>query len=354
MDGLHRGGKERRFLQLLRYLTERNLADIEVAFMSRESAYPEFHDLKIRTHYLVRKTTKDLRVFPAFYHLCREFQPTIIHTWDSMTTVYALPVAKLLSAKLVNGMITDAPQKISRWSEKSLWTRITFPFSDVIVANSLAGLHAYNAPSSRSVCIYSGFDRRRTIGLQDPEAIRKELGVRTSKVVGMVGKFAERKDFTTFVLAAQEVCRTFDDVTFLAIGGGPTLDTIKGLVASVNKQRVLFPGWQTAIESIVNIFDIGVLSSFSEGASNSILEYMALSKPVIATDAGGTSEIVVDKMTGLLVPSRDVDALAAAILSLLTKPEDARAMGIQGGARLAEVFSIEAMGSRYWKLYSHL
>lgn len=354
MNGLHRGGKERRFIQLLRYLTERNLAEIEVALMSEESAYPEYNDLQIRTHFLVRKSTKDVRVFQALYHLCREFQPGIIHTWDVMTTVYALPVAKLVHAKLVNGMITDAPLKIYRWSEMFLWSRLTFAFSDVIVANSYAGLHAYNVPPSRSVCIHSAFDRRRTIGLQDPETIRKRLGVHTSKVVGMVGIFSGRKDFTTFVLAAQVVCQAFDDVTFLAIGGGPTLDSVRELVDLVNKERILFPGWQTGIESIVNIFDIGVLSSFSEGASNSILEYMALAKPVIATDVGGTAEIVIDKVTGLLVPGRDVQALASAILSLLTKPEQACAMGMQGKARVADVFTIEGMGSRYLKLYSDL
>ena len=354
MDGLYRGGKERRLLQLLRYVLERKLAEVEVALMSREVAYPEFHDLKIKTHYLIRKGKKDLRVLRDLYHLCREFQPDIIHVWDSMTAVYATPVAKVVGAKLMNGMITDAPKNLSRWSREFLRAKLTFPFSDAIVANSAAGLQAYQAPPSRSVCIYSGFDRRRNARLEDPKIVRDKLGIRTKNVVGMVGEFAERKDYRTYVLAAQQVLQAFDDVTFLGIGDGPTLGSVKGFVAEANNARILFPGWQTAVESIINIFDIAVLSTYSEGISNSILEYMSLGKPVIASNPGGTPEVVVDKVTGVLVPGQSIDALAGAILRLLRNPEEGRSMGLRGVERIDAVFSLEEMGSRYCSLYSSL
>src|SRR5438876_8916005 len=102
---------------------------------------------------------------------------------------------------------------------------------------------------------------------------------------------------------------------------------------------------------MVKTFTVGVLSTFTEGISNSVMEYMALKKPVVATDGGGTRELVVEGETGFLVPPGKPEALAAKIEYLLDNPDDARRMGEAGAARLRCEFSIARMIEKTVNLY---
>jgi glycosyltransferase involved in cell wall biosynthesis len=97
-----------------------------------------------------------------------------------------------------------------------------------------------------------------------------------------------------------------------------------------------------------------VLSSKAEGFSNSILEYMAAGRPVVATDVGGAREAVVEGETGYLVRPGDDEALAARIVSLLGEPERARAMGARGRQVIEEKFSGDAQLERTLELYESL
>ena len=325
--------------------------DVELILMSNEIQYSEVHGLGIKIHYLIRRSKKDPRILYQLFKLCNRVQPDIIHTWCSMTSMDAAPVAKILGIRLVNGMITDVLYKNSILERGWIRTKITFPLSDVIVANSLAGLRAYKAPERKSVCIYNGFDPDRIRNLIDPEVIREKFNIQTPKVVGMVAGFTGLKDYRSFLLSAQDILQQRDDVTFLAIGGGKMLEECKLMIEGEQKERIIFPGLQSDVESIINIMDIGVLATHGEGISNSILEYMALGKPVIATDLGGTKEIVVDGITGFLVPSQDVDALTTKTLEILKNPEQGKEMGRRGKERVGEMFTLEMMATRYLQTY---
>ena len=104
-----------------------------------------------------------------------------------------------------------------------------------------------------------------------------------------------------------------------------------------------FLGARKDVEHVVSGFDIGVLCTFVEGLSNSVMEYMALAKPVIATDGGGTRELVVDRKTGLLVRASDAAAVAAAVEDLMDHPEIAARMGQAGYERLRREFTLDRM-----------
>ncbi len=354
MDGIYRGGKERRLLQLLRYLLDRNYAEIELALMSREIAYPEFHTLNIKTHYLIRKTKKDWRIFREFHRICRAFGPDIIHTWDSMTSVYALPTAKAVGAVFVNGMVTDTPRPAPLGKKEIFRGRLTFPFSDVVLGNSFAGLDAYHAPESRRVCIYNGFDFQRLHDLPLVEDVRKDLQVDTPRIVSMVASFTRRKDYDTYIRAAEIVLERRNDVTFLALGDGPELEHCKSMVSEKNRNRIRFLGWVKNVEAVMNASDVGVLTSYAEGISNSILEFMALGKPVVATDKGGTKEILVHEETGCLVPTKKPDEVARRVIEFLDDQNRISCFGKKGRERALALFDIEQMGNHFIRLYNRL
>ena len=272
-----------------------------------------------------------------------------------MTAIFAYPSVKLMNIKLVNGNIANAPHNLKIWDKELFRAKLTFPYSDVIIGNSEAGLKAYYAPKSKSMCIHNGFDFNRITELKDREEIKKQFQIKTKYTVAKIAAFTNRKDYKTYIEAALKVVRMHDNVTFLGIGDGPKLEEMKELVPDKFKDRILFTGPQFDVESIINVIDIGVLSTnidiHGEGISNSIMEYMVLGKPVVATEGGGTNEIVVDKKTGFLVPPKSPDIFAEKMQYLLNNPEDAKRMGEAGRQRIYDHFNLDKMTEIYYQLY---
>jgi glycosyltransferase involved in cell wall biosynthesis len=357
-DSLIKGGRERRMIELIKGLLERPDVQMELVLFSNVIDYPEIHDLDIPLHIIERKPKKDPRVFSRLLKICKRFQPDTIHTWSSMTAIFAYPSVKLLNIKLVNGNIANAPHNLKIWDKELFRAKLTFPFSDVIIGNSEAGLRAYYAPKSKSLCIHNGFDFNRISKLQEGQSIRDQFQIKTKYVVGKIAAFTNRKDYASFIEAALKIARMREDVTFLAIGGGPNLEKTKELVPDNYKDKIIFTGPLFDVESIINIFDIGALSTnndiHGEGISNSIMEYMVLGKPVVATDSGGTNEIIVDEKTGFLVPPKSPDIFAEKILYLLDNPEKAKLMGETGRKRVYEHFNLAKMTETYYNLYKKL
>src|SRR5262249_36045243 len=152
--------------------------------------------------------------------------------------IYALPVAKVLGIKFVNGMIADVPPSIKFFGRNNIRAKLTFPFSDLVLANSYAGLRAYAAPEHKGCCIHNGFDFGRIENLTDPEEIKKKYHINTPFVVGMVAIFSKNKDYKSFIMAAETILRKRDDVTFLGIGDGNTLEECREMIAEAFRARI--------------------------------------------------------------------------------------------------------------------
>ena len=358
IDSLTAGGKERRLVELIKGLKDYSDIQCELATMSKDIHYQYVFKQDIRIHYLIRKWKKDPKILFKLYKLCKAFKPDIIHSWGSMPSVYAFPIAKILKIKFINAMISDAPLKLKVFSKAWIRSKLTFLFSDIILSNSNAGLKSYNAQKRKSYCIHNGFDFDRIEKIEDKETIRTKFGIATDKLIGMVASFSERKDYKTFILTAQNILLRQNDVTFLAIGDGENLPYCRGLVKSEYKEKIKFLGKQKDVESIVNVFDIGVLATnkevHGEGISNSIMEYMALGKPVITTNSGGTNEIVIDGETGFLVKNGSVEELSSKIEYLLDNEKIASNMGEKGKRRIKQEFNLYKMTNSFVSLYKRL
>jgi glycosyltransferase involved in cell wall biosynthesis len=170
----------------------------------------------------------------------------------------------------------------------------------------------------------------------------------------MVASFSIFKDYKTYFSAAKILLDRGYDVTFLAIGHNTESIQLGKFINSKYFPFIKLLGKQSGIESYVNAMDVCVLSTFTEGISNSILEYMALGKPVVATDGGGTKEIIEDKITGFLVKPSDPVELADKVEILLKDPGLINRMGQSGTARVKNFFSIHLMASKYIELYYNI
>ena len=358
VDTMGTGGKERRLLELLKGLVGYEKVLCELVILSDIVEYKELHQINLPIHLIKRNRRIDVSVYKKIYRIIKQFEPDIIQSWSSFVSLYVFPIAKLLNIIFVNAMIADAPADLKSFSPRWMRSRLTFPFSDAIVANSQAGLIAYNAPRNKSYCIHNGIDLKRFHHLKDEKDIKKKLGITTKYVVGMVGSFRGAKDYRTYIEAAKQVLCVRRDITFLAIGEGRDLPLFQKDIDEQFTNFIIFTGRQEAVESIVNLFAIGILMTDSsvhgEGISNAIIEYMALGKPVIATDTGGTTELVVEGVTGIISPQRDSRKLAENILYLLNHQGVAEQMGKNGKDRIEKNFSIDEMTKKFIELYANL
>lgn len=354
-DNLVKGGRERRLIELLKGLTPSPENQVHLLLLSDQIAYPEVHKLPVKIHTLGRGGRRDAGMFLRVYRLLKEVKPDLIHCWGSLSSVVGLPAARVLGIPFINATIADAPAHVGLTHKHFMRSRFTFPFSDAIVGNSYAGLKSYRAPEQKSYCMHNGFDFNRIAWLENETLIREKFGIQTPRVIGMVGAFEERKDYATYIRSAIEIVSRRNDVSFMAIGGGVLLDACKAMVPEPLQSRIIFTGVQNQVESIMNIMDAGVLTTnpdqHGEGISNAILEFMALGKPVVATDGGGTGEIVVDGETGFLVPGKQVAPLTERMEWLLDHPTEAARMGEAGHQRVFDSFNLRDMVDKYVRLY---
>ena len=357
ISGLGYGGKERQLSELVKCIIEKRNIKLEIVSMTNDLHYESLKSLRLnglKIHFLNRKYRKDFSVFKNLITICKTFSPDIIHTWDSMASIYAAPIAKKMNIKFVNGMIRDAPIKLNLLKKNWLRAKLTFPFSDIIISNSRAGIKSYNAPLKKSICIYNGFDLDRIKNINNKKKIIEEHKICTRYVVGMVANFSEKKDYGTFIKATNMIAGKRNDVTFLLIGEGPTRERYMNSINYNLKKRIKFLGKQENVEEIINIFDVGVLTTFGEGLSNSIMEYMALGKPVLANYGGGTNELLKDGKTGFLLKSRDAKDICKKLDILLDDNELALKMGRAGHERITKYFNIDIMKRSYINMYNRL
>ncbi|MEI6749529.1 MAG: glycosyltransferase [Bacteroidales bacterium] len=361
IDSMTSGGKERRLTELMKRLSASTDIMIDLAVMSEDIQYQEVFDLDINIHYLLRNRKKDFSVFHKLYKLCKKRKPDIVHCWDDMTAVYIAPICKILNIKLVNGMIVDTPVNFNIRNKAWIRAKLTFPFSDLIIGNSNAGLKAYRAPLKKSVCIHNGMHLSRFDHLKEASDMRKEIlgdNAGNDFIIGMVAAFEDRKDYETLVRAAIIILSDDANIRFVLVGDGNNLYNIIESIPTSLRDHFLFPGKRSDVESIGNIFDIGILLTNSdvhgEGISNSIIEYMALGKPVIATRGGGTGEVVSDSVNGYLIDAANEDQLVEKIRLLINNPVLRSELGQNGKKLIHDKFDINVMTQNYINQYSNL
>jgi glycosyltransferase involved in cell wall biosynthesis len=357
IGSLRSGGKERRLIELLTYL--KNNAEFEFLVVLTQNIihYPAFYKLDIPCQVIEKKWNRyDPTVPYYFYKICKEFKPDLIHSWGSMQSFYTIPAVVLQNIPLVNSQITAAPPDYRKWSFFGLIDQVNFFFSKVILANSQAGLDVYKPPRHKSRVIYNGINMSRFANLPDADLVKQKYNIHTPYAVVMAASYSPQKDYAMFYAVADRVTRLRDDITFIGVGGHDDSPEYKRLLKlSALNDRIIFPGRINDVEALVNACTIGLLFSnilvHGEGISNSIMEYMALAKPVIANDAGGTREILKHNRNGYLVQNESADEVADLVLELIDNPEKREAFGRASKQIIEETFSLNSMGNAFESVY---
>ena len=164
-----------------------------------------------------------------------------------------------------------------------------------------------------------------------------------------------RKGVEEFICALGRLREHRPDVHGVIVGEVSLDEALQQLVRAAQlEDHLTLLGCRSDMPEVYSALDVFVLSSHDEGMSNAVLEAMAMEKPVVATDVGGTGEVVRQGQTGLLVLPKDPAALAAAISEVLAQPARAHEMGRMGRRVVEERFSAHAMVRRMEELYLDL
>ncbi len=212
-------------------------------------------------------------------------------------------------------------------------------------------------PDDSMVTLYNGVDLSRFSPVKRRRERVEALGISEGDfIVGTVASFRPEKAYHILFQAIKEVSGSIDNLKVLALGDGPTrIENQDWCRANGLDGIVKFMGHIDEIEECVPLMDVFCLvPNKNEGFSNSILEAMAMGKPVIATNVGGNAEAVVHGETGFIIPPNDPQALAKLILKLYTDRETRLKMGKKARERAEEVFPLKLMVKKHEDLYEEV
>ena len=210
----------------------------------------------------------------------------------------------------------------------------------------------------RAQVIYNGVALERFRPGPPPEALTQELGIKpTDRVIAIVSRLTPWKGHRTLLDALPRVVSVHADLRLLVVGdttfwNAEYADELKALADDLGvADNVRFLGRRDDVPELLAASELLALPSEDEPFGRVIIEAMAMALPVVATATGGVPEIVVEKQTGLLVPPRDPEALADALLAAMADPEAAAEMGRAGRERVCELFDARATAERVQELY---
>jgi glycosyltransferase involved in cell wall biosynthesis len=186
--------------------------------------------------------------------------------------------------------------------------------------------------------------------------VLRELGIPDgASVVGNVAALTGHKDQATLLAAAARVAARMPDTRFVFVGEGELRGRLVALARDLGLQgRCVFTGFRADLDRLIPAFTVFCLSSHMEGLGTSLLDAMAFGVPVVATAAGGIPEAVTDRTTGRLVPPRNPEALADALLEALQDPARRAAWGRAGRRRFEERFTADRMVEATLAVYAEL
>ena len=366
IDSFESGGTERQTIQLVRLLHESGQCEVRLGCLQNKgllrapadalglgeiAEYPltSFYDLNFA------KQVQRLRRYLTAEKI------DVIHTHCFYTNIFGMTAGALAGTP---ARITYKGETDFRTSMQKRMERVAFRLSHRVVANSEAvreRLISEGVPAQKVVQQYNGLDMSRVTVAANTgrEQILRTLGLPETPARSFVTIVANLqhpvKDHPMFLRAAARVRQEVPDAAFILAGEGELMPQLRAMAAQLGiAADVFFIGRCDRIAELLFISDVCALSSKAEGFSNSMLEYMAAARPVVATDVGGAREAIIEDETGYIVASGDDEQMAARIIGLLRDPQRAHAMGEKGKQRVTEKFSTSRHLANTLALYSEL
>jgi glycosyltransferase involved in cell wall biosynthesis len=321
-----------------------------------ESLQVPIIDLTLTSFYdanMVRQTRR-------FISYVKQHQIDVVHSNDFYSNIFAMTGATLAGVRARVASKRETTGIRSR--TKATVERNAFRMAHAVVANATAVkemLIERGIRGDKIQVIYNGLDMRRFPADASADDALRRLNleaIRGRPAITIVANFEHRvKDFPMLLRTAQRVISAVPQAVFVLAGEGQFREETEQLAAELGvKESCLFIGRCADAPALLTASTICVLTSQAEGFSNSILEYMAAGRPVVATNVGGASEAIVEGETGYLVNSGDDRLMAEHLIRLLGDRELRTTMGLNGRRVVEERFSCETRLRNTSALYQRI
>jgi sugar transferase (PEP-CTERM/EpsH1 system associated) len=306
-----------------------------------------------------------LKVFPRLLRLFRTLRPAIVHTRNLAALEATFPAWLAGVPIRVHGEHGRDTRDLDGSNRNYRIVRRAYrPFVTQYIALSRDLerylVEAIGVGPPRVAHIVNGVDTKKFSPAPTRQPFQGCPFLGSGLVIcGTVGRLQSVKNQVllakAFVRALEENPALRARLRLVIIGEGPSRAEIDDILRRAGVDNLAWlPGMRNDVADALRTMDIFVMPSLAEGMSNTVLEAMASGLPVIATRVGGNVELIDDGVTGALVPSGEVDALAHAIVRFARERDLARVMGLAGRLRVEQRYSVDAMVAEYSNLYDRL
>lgn len=310
---------------------------------------------------------RDLRSYLRIKRILRDFQPDVVHTHSAKGGILGRAAASALGVPAIVHTVHGAPfhpyqpaaaravfRACERWAAPKCHAFVS-------VADAMTDLmvDAGVAPREKFTTVYSGMEVEPFLNsTSHREPLRCELGYAPEHVVvGKVARLFHLKGHEYVVEAARQVVDAQPNVRFLLVGDGLLVDRIRQQIAAAGLRDYfqltgLVP--PERIPQLLAAMDIVVHASLREGLARVLPQALIAGKPVVSYDVDGAREVVIPDQTGILLPPKSVDQLAAALVRLAADAPLREGLGAEGRRRFTDVFRHQHMTAQLRDLYQRL
>ncbi len=275
-------------------------------------------------HYVFEKSfVHQIKVAKQVKKLCEKFKIDLLHTHDS----HAHNFAVLASDFFGNTSPIVVSRKVNFATGKSFFSNYKYNHEKIkkIICVSEAVKNTLSTvirDTSKLVTIYDCIDLQQFKG-EKSGLLRKKYNIPTSElIIGNIAALSPEKDYVTFVETAQTLLKKGIQAKFIIVGTGSENEKLNKIVADKHlTDSIIFHGFADNVPVLIKDFDFFLFTSKAEGLGSIVLAAFASHVPVVATNAGGTPELVKHKETGMLAPVGNAQELAAHITFLIESPE---------------------------------
>lgn len=349
INDLARAGAETQLVELVLRLDPRRFDRRIVLLKERNDFADRLSAAGIPVHPLRRRGWWDLGLFWRLGRSMRAWRPDVVHSHLFLSNTVTAPVARLAGVPTLilsqrcsyDATVPPHWRRVARWTHR---------LADRVLVNSRAALEEERragADASRLIYIPNGITQP-----DGPTSSRGDLGLPDGPLVVSVGQLEELKGHHDLVAAWPEVAHAHPTARLALVGDGPRRSALEAQARILGvEDSVLFLGSRPDGRRYAAAADVFVQPSLTEGMPNAVLEAMAAGRPVVATGVGGTPELVIDGVTGVLVAPAEPEALARAIRILLDDAARRERLGAAAALRAREAFSADAMRAEVERAY---
>lgn len=355
------GGVQQQLLSLLKAYNREVFNPIFCCLGPKEEVGKEIENLGIDFIALNRKRYHrfSLKIIINLYRLMKKKHIHVVRTHKYRASLYGRIAAWLAGVPVIITSVHGNYRKDLRL-ERRIANKIMSKITDKIVAVSESikkdiVKHDKINPS-KIVVIHNGVDILRF----NPENIflnvRGELSINDNDVVvGFVGRLVPAKGLQYLIEAISIIQLKVENIKLLIVGEGSLIYSLKNKARELGiKESVIFTGKRRDIPEVLSCIDIFVMPSVAEGLPNSLLEAMAMGKPIVATTVGGIPEIIENEINGLIISPEDPESLASAIKFFIGNKGLAEKLGQAAKEFVLRKYSIKAIAVQWECLYKSL